>query len=147
MKIYKGFALACLILVSILLVGCTVAKGSVKVRQGNDLSKTVDLTALSCEPVRGTSVDADGKTVTIDSEGVLISDVLMAANIESSWIGDITVQSRDKQTVEVTGSELNMANKAFLVAEDDGTWSLVILGDKKEGCILKDVVFLHAQNI
>ena len=44
-----------------------------------------------------------------------------------------------------TGSELNMANKVYLTAQEDGTWDLVVLGD--DGCVLKDVVFLHAQNI
>ena len=147
MKHSKGLLFLCLMLAAVLLAGCSAAKGSVKVRQGNDLSKTVDLTALTCEPVRGSSVDENGKSVEIDTTGVLVSDVLQAANIDSSWIGNISVQSRDKQTVEVTGSELNMASKAYLTPQDDGTWSLVVLSDDDDGFMLRDVVYLHAENI
>lgn len=145
MNMRKLSAILCFILAATMLVGCTAAKGSVKVRQGNALSKTVDLTVLTTEPVKGTVTDHDGKQTEIDAEGVLVSDVLLAGGIESSWIGDVSVQSRDKTSVEVTGSELNMANKVYLTAQEDGTWDLVVLGD--DGCVLKDVVFLHAQNI
>lgn len=147
MKSRRAISFACFFLVMLLMAGCTAAKGSVKVKQGQDLSKTVDLTAMECEPVQGTAVDADGNAVSIDTTGVLLSDVLMSAGIESSWIGDIEVQSRDKQTTDVAGSVLNMADKAYLTPEEDGTWTLVVLGKGKESCILKDVVFLHAQNI
>ncbi|MBQ9044917.1 MAG: hypothetical protein IJ112_03110 [Oscillospiraceae bacterium] len=136
----------CLLLAALMLVGCTATKGSVKVRQGNALSKTVELSTLQTQPVKGVSQDANGDKVEIDTVGVLVSDVLTAGDIDPSWIGDVSVETRDKQTAEVTGSELNMADKAYLTPEDDGTWSLVILGES-DGCVLKDVVFLHAQNI
>ena len=144
MRARKVSAVLCLLMILTLFAGCTAAKGSVKVRQGNDLTKTVDLTQQETTRVEGNTKDASGD-VKVDADGILVSDVLMAAGIESSWIGNISVESRDKNTVELTGTELNMANKAYLVAQDDGSWDLVVLGD--DGFVLKDVVFLHAQNI
>lgn len=146
MKMHKLTAILSLMLAVALLAGCAAAKGSVKVRQGNALSKTVDLSTIATEHVQGVSLDADGNQVSVEGEGILVSDVLQAGAIESSWIGEVSVQSRDKSTAEVTGSELNMADKAYLMEQEDGTWSLVILGEK-DGLILPDVVFLHAQNI
>lgn len=144
MRARKVSAVLCLLMFLTLFAGCTAAKGSVKVKQGNDLTKTVDLTQQETTRVEGNTKDASGD-VKVDADGILVSDVLMAAGIESSWIGNISVESRDKNTVELTGTELNMANKAYLVAQDDGSWDLVVLGD--DGFVLKDVVFLHAQNI
>ena len=142
----KFSAILCLVLSAVLLTACTAAKGSVKVRQGNALSKTVELTSLPTEPVQGVTLNADGDQIDVDTTGILISSVLQAGDIDASWIGEVSVQARDKTTVEVTGSELNMANKAFLTPQEDGSWDLVVLGED-DGCILKDVVFLHAQNI
>ena len=146
MKVHKLTAILCLVLAAAVLVGCTAAKGSVKVRQGKDLSKTVDLSELEPVPVQGTTLDASGKQVKVDAQGVLVSNVLLAAGIESSWIGEISVEGRDKSTVELTGSELNMANKAYLTLQEDGSWDLVVLGED-DGRMLSDVVFLQAENI
>lgn len=142
----KSSAIVCLMLAAILLVGCTASKGSVKVRQGNGLPKTVELTSLPTEPVQGVTLDADGNTVEVDTNGILISSVLNAGGIDASWIGEVSVGNRDKNTAEVTGSVLNMANKAYLTPQEDGSWDLVVLGEE-DGYILKDVVSLHAQNI
>lgn len=146
MKMRKLTAMLCLILAAAVLVGCTAAKGSVKVKQGKDFTKTVDLSEMDTVLVQGTTLDASGKPVSVDEQGVLVSSVLLSAGIESSWIGDVSVQARDKSTVELTGSELNMANKAYLTQQEDGSWNLVVLGED-DGRILTDVVFLHAENI
>lgn len=140
MRAHKVSAILCLVLVFALLVGCAAAKGSVKVKQGKDLTKTVDMTQQETNRVQGEAGDA-----ALDGEGILVSDVLLAAGIESSWIGNVTVQARDKNTAEVTGTELNMADKAYLMAQEDGSWDLAVMGD--DGFVLKDVVFLHAENI
>ena len=142
----KFSAIVCLVLAAVLLVGCTASKGSVKVRQGNALPKTVDLTALHTEPVQGVTLDADGNAVEVDTTGILISNVLQAGDIDASWIGNVSVSARDKSTAEVTGSELNMANKAYLTPQEDGSWDLVVLGED-DGRILKDVVYLRGENI
>ena len=136
-----------LLLSSLILIGCSASKGSVEVKQGMAPGKNVDLSQMDHQNVTGQTVDANGKAVKIKGEGVLVSDVLHAGGVEATFIGDIKAESRDGNTVEITGSELNMANKTFLIQQDDGSWDLVILGDASDGCILKDTVLLHAENM
>ena len=135
------------LMVALLFAGCTAAKGSVRVKQGSAPSKLVDLTELPTVSVQGKTVDAEGNVVSVDAQGILLCDIFTAGEIEPSWIGDVTVQARDKTTASVTGAELNMANKAYLTLQDDGSWDLIVLSSDDAGFMLKDVVLLHGQNI
>lgn len=94
-------------------------------------------------PVTGTLVNGKGDQIPVDALGLPLLEVLRLAGIEN--IPAVTVTARDEYSAEVTAEEIVTEGKVYLTVEADGTFRLVVFGDKNSKRNVSDVIKLTIQ--
>ena len=103
-------------------------------------NKYVDLNLLDTVPVQGSIVNGKGEKSDIDTQGVPLEDVIKNAGFDPSGAAAVKVTADDEFSAELSGDELNEADKAYLVGEDDGSMRLVVFGDSNAKRNVRNVV-------
>ena len=105
-----------------------------------DEKEYVDLKSLDTVPVQGTVVNGKGEESEIDTQGVSLADVIEKAGFDPDNAAAVKVTADDEFSAELTGGEVNEADKAYLVCEDDGSMRLVVFGDSNAKRNVRNVV-------
>ena len=116
-----------------------VPDGALLVSCGGE-NKYVDLNLLDTVPVQGSIVNGKGEKSDIDTQGVPLEDVIKNAGFDPSGAAAVKVTADDEFSAELSGDELNEADKAYLVGEDDGSMRLVVFGDSNAKRNVRNVV-------
>ena len=88
----------------------------------------VRISEMSLVPVQGTMVNNKGESREINGQGILLADVLELAGVRVDEVSDVSVTSSDEYRVEVTGEELAIPDKAYLLIEEESA-RLMVFGD------------------
>ena len=89
---------------------------------------TVAVDELPLGPVRGTVVNGKGEERTVEADGILLAEVLRAADIADA--ASATVTADDEYSAQVTGEELAAPDKVYLIRQEDGGLQLIVFGDE-----------------
>lgn len=116
-----------------------VPDGALLVSCGGE-KKYVDINSLNAVPVQGSVVNGKGEKSDIDTQGVLLADVIKNAGFDPSGAAAVKVTADDEFSAELSGDEVNEAGKAYLVSEDDGSVRLVVFGDSNAKRNVRNVV-------
>ena len=116
-----------------------VPDGALLVSCGGE-DKYVDLKSLDTVSVQGSVVNGKGEKSEIDTQGVLLADVIKCSGFDPENAAAVKVTADDKFSAELSGDELNEAGKAYLVSEDDGSMRLVVFGDSNAKRNVRNVV-------
>lgn len=116
-----------------------VPDGALLVSCGGE-NKYVDLNSLETVSVRGSIVNGKGKKSDIDTQGVLLADVIKGAGFDPNGAAAVRVTADDEFSAELSGDELNEEGKAYLVGENDGSMRLVVFGDSNAKRNVRNVV-------
>ncbi len=103
-------------------------------------NKYVDLNSLETVPVQGGIVNGKGEKIDIDTQGVPLADVIKGAGFDPNGAAAVRVTADDEFSAELSGDELNEADKAYLIREDDGSMRLVVFGDSNAKRNVRNVV-------
>ena len=116
-----------------------VPDGALLVSCGGE-KKYVDLASLDTVSVRGSVVNGKGEKSDVNTQGVLLADVIENAGFDPNGAVTVKVTADDEFSAELSGDELNEDGKAYLVSEDDGSMRLVVFGDSNAGRNVRNVV-------
>ena len=121
-------AAAALLAVLHLTGGRNVKQGKVEIIR-KDKKWVLDESDIARIPVKGELVNGKGERINIDAKGSLLADLLTSAGIDPSETASLKITSRDEYSAEISGEELQEADKVYLISEGDGTFTLVVFGD------------------
>lgn len=93
----------------------------------NGTSSVIALDELSTVPVKGTLVNGRGEEILVSGEGILLSEVLAAAEIVDYRI--VVMIAEDEYSAEVTAEEVALPDKVYLMEQEEGGTRLVVFGD------------------
>lgn len=115
----------------------TADEGTLLVTIGGT-EKRLELSALSYLPVTGVRVNGKGEEIAVDAPGISLKDVVrMVADAEYETV---TVISDDSYQAELSFSEVENGNTAFLVTDDEKSLRLVVFGDSNSKRSVSNVV-------
>ena len=92
---------------------------------------------LELEPVRGTLRSGKGEELTIDGQGLPLSQVLERAGAGKYSV--VTVTANDEYSAVVTAEEVADPGRVYLLLEEDGSLRLVVFGDENRKRNVSDV--------
>lgn len=116
-----------------------VPEGALLVSCG-DSKEYVDLKSLDTVPVQGSIVNGKGEESIINTQGVMLADVINEAGFDPDNAAAVKVTADDEFSAELTGDEVNEAGKAYLINDDDGSMRLVVFGDSNSKRNVRNVV-------
>ena len=90
--------------------------------------KIIAADELPLAPVRGTVVNGKGEERTVEADGILLAEVLRAADIADA--ASATVTADDEYSAQVTAEELAAPDKVYLIRQEDGGLQLIVFGDE-----------------
>ena len=134
----KGKRIAYLALAALLAVTAVIAvvhsvtrdkapEGALLIEYAGD-RKIIAVDELPLAPVRGTVVNGKGEERTVEADGILLAEVLRAADIADA--ASATVTADDEYSAQVTGEELAASDKVYLIRQEDGGLQLIVFGDE-----------------
>lgn len=113
-----------------------VPEGMLRVEySGTAVELSVD--RLELEPVRGTLRSGKGEELTIDGQGLPLSQVLECAGAGN--YSEVTVTANDEYSAVVTAEEVADPGRVYLLLEEDGSLRLVVFGDENRKRNVSDV--------
>lgn len=118
-----------------------VPKGSFLIQyQGKD--SYVQMEKLTMSEVSGTIVNGKGEEMKISQPGILVSDVIAAAGVDSASINNVEAVADDEYSASLTGDEIREPAKVYLAREEDGTMKLIVFGDSNMKRNVRNIVKL-----
>ncbi len=105
----------------------TAPEGTLRVEAGEAVTQ-VPLSQLTLTAVQGTVVNGKGEESAIDSQGILLSQVLEQAGV--SQYTQVEVVADDEYSAVVTREEIAQPDKVYLLLGEDGQPQLIVFGDK-----------------
>lgn len=93
-----------------------------------DQTKEIVWDDLELTAVKGTVVDGKGDEHTVDTQGILLRDVLESA--DASVETEVTVIAQDEYSADVTAKEIAADNQVYLTVAEDGGIQMIVFGDK-----------------
>lgn len=105
----------------------TAPEGTLRVEAGEAVTQ-IPLSQLTLTAVQGTVVNGKGEESVIDSQGILLSQVLEQAGV--SQYTQVEVVADDEYSAVVTREEIVQPDKVYLLLGEDGQPQLIVFGDK-----------------
>lgn len=90
-------------------------------------TKEVAWDKLELIAVQGTLVNGKGEERTVDTQGILLQDVLEYAGVSVET--EVTVIAQDEYSAAVTAEEIEADGQVYLAATEDGGVQMVVFGD------------------
>lgn len=147
-KISLTQVLICVIVLVTAVVACfylttrtAVSEGTLRIEHGSQVLE-LSLDQLEWTSVQGTIRNGKGEESTVDALGILLADVLKAANVE---VSTVTITADDEYSAKVTPEEIADPGKVYLIREEDGGIQLIVFGDENSKRNVSNVVRLTVQ--
>lgn len=102
------------------------AAGTLRIEKGGNAVE-LPVAELELANVRGTVVNGKGESRAIDSQGLLLSAVLDAADVQAE--AQVTVTADDAYSAAVSAAELSAPDMVYLIQQEDGGMQMVVFGD------------------
>jgi hypothetical protein len=119
----------------------SVPEGSFLIQyQGKD--SYVQMEKLTMAEVSGSIINGKGETVEISQPGILVSDVLAAAGVDSQAVQNVEALADDEYSAQLTGDEIREPAKVYLAKEEDGSMKLIVFGDSNMKRNVRNIVKL-----
>ncbi len=118
-----------------------IPEGALAIRKG-EKTAYVSLDKKELQQVNGTLINGKGEEKQVNAMGVPLKTVLK--NAKALPEKSVTVTADDAFSAEVAAEELE-ENKAFLIAEEDGSVTLVVFGDSNSKRNVRKVVSIDVQ--
>jgi hypothetical protein len=115
-----------------------VEQGQVEIIRQNQkwLLGAADIAKVS---VKGELVNGKGETISVDTKGIALADMLTSIGIDPAKVTVLKITSQDEYSAEISGDELLEDGKVYLTSDGDGTFTLVVFGDSNSKRKVKDV--------
>lgn len=120
-----------------------VPEGALRVEFGGMQAGDLPLERLELVSVQGTVVNGKGKEREIDTQGILLSDVLREAGVTEYSM--VTVTSDDEYSAQVMTEEISEPDKVYLIQQEAGGMQLIVFGDGNSKRNVSNVVRLFVQ--
>lgn len=148
-KISSTQAVICAAVLATAAVACfylatrtAVSEGTVRIEHGSQVLEQ-SLDELEWISVRGTVRNGKGEEIAVNAQGILLTDVLKAANVGE--FSTVTVTADDEYSAKVTPEEINAPGKIYLIQQEGGGIQLIVFGDENSKRNVSDVVRLTVQ--
>lgn len=148
-KISLTQAVICVIVLITAVVACfylttrtAVSEGTLRIEHGSQVLE-LSLDQLEWTSVQGTIRNGKGEESAIDAQGILLADVLKAANVGE--FSTVTITADDEYSAKVTPEEIADPGKVYLIREEDGGIQLIVFGDENSKRNVSNVVRLTVQ--
>ena len=120
-----------------------VPEGALRVEFAGGKAVELSLGALNLVSVQGTVINAKGEECAIDTQGILLSDVLRGAGVTEYSM--VTVTADDEYSAQVISEEIAEPDKVYLVQQEAGGMQLIVFGDENSKRNVSNVVRLSVQ--
>lgn len=114
-----------------------VAEGTIQIVTTENTFE-VAFSELNYEQVTGTRVDGKGDKFEVDAQGIGVKEMLAHAEVESYT--EIRVVADDSYEASLTKEEVEEAEKAYLIEQEEGGLRLIVFGDKNSKRSVSNVV-------
>lgn len=119
-----------------------VPEGSLAISYGGKVHY-MDIDSQDLIEVSGTVVNGKGEEKEVHEQGIAVSDVLRAVEIDPATISGVTVTADDEFSAKLSADEINENGKAYLT--DDGeAMTLIVFGDSNSKRRIHNVVKIDA---
>ena len=109
-----------------------------------EMETSVAFSDLELTNITGQIVNGKGEVTEIDSDGLLLRDLLSACGIDPENVASVTVTASDEYSASVTGEELTSTDDVCLIRYEDG-FRLVVFSDENSRRNVRDVVTIEAE--
>ena len=97
--------------------------------EAGDQEIQLSIAELDSRPIEGVLTDGKGEQHPFSAEGLLLAEVLQAAEVKLEQVASVTVLASDEYSAEVSGEEV-LGDAVNLILQEDSSVELVVLSDQ-----------------
>lgn len=120
-----------------------VPEGVLCVELAGGQTKELSLEKLKLVSVQGTVVNGKGEECAVDTQGLLLAEVLQEAGVTEYAV--VTATADDEYSAQVTAEEIAESGKVYLIRQEEGGMQMIVFGDENSKRKVSDVVRLSVQ--